>query len=207
MTRRTGLLLLLFAALCIPACNEDREKVTLSAEDNAILREKADEKIGIIVRENLPALFAGVVVFGTDAFLSQSAMLDRANISVLNMYGKTAILLLNSPDIPFLLKDPTVKKVYYLCRQGGLARLDTPFEMDLMRRFEKGLDAEPFPLLVRYREIPEKKDEDLLRAAGFTVRSKAGAVWVVEGPPRFLYRLLESDRIIYYEGASKVLTK
>lgn len=201
MTRRLAAFLLI-TALFLPACREDRKRPDLSPGDKELLRAKADGKIRIIITENLPALFAGVVVFSSDAFMYQSQMLDRANISVLNVFGNTAILLLNSPDIPPLLKEPSVKKIYYLCRQGALARLDPAFEMNLMRRFGELQGDDPFTLLIRFREPPDEKDETLIEGAGFTIMDRTGLVWTVDGPPASLYRLLESDRIIYYEKAS-----
>ena len=198
---------LLIASLLFPGCKEDKPRVELTPEDKELLRAKADEKIGIIIKENLPALFAGVVVFSSDAFVSQSRMLDQANLSVLNMFGNTAILLLNSPDIPPLLKEQSVKKIHYLCRQGALPRLDPTFEMDVMRRFGEGKEDDPIDFLIRFREPPAEKDEKLLEAAGFTVQTRAGTIWVVTGPLRHLPRLLENDRIIYYEAASKARTK
>ena len=206
MTRRFAALLLV-SLFILPGCKEDKPRAELSPEDKALLSAKADEKIGIIITENLPALFAGVVVFDSDAFVSQSDMLDRANISVLNMFGKTAILLLNSPDIPPLLKEKAVKKIFYLCRQGALARLDPSFEMDLMRRFGEGKEDERIDFLLRFRDPPDEKDANLVETAGFTIHARTGLVWVVAGPLRQLPRLLESDRIIYYEAASKAQTK
>ena len=207
MTRRLAAFLLI-AALFLPAgCKEEKPKVLLTAEDNAILREKADEKIGTIITGNLPALFAGLVVFRSDAFMYQSQMLDRANISVLNVFGNTAILLLNSPDIPPLLKENSVKKVHYLCRQGPLARFDPSFEMELLRRFGEGKEGDPVPFFIRFGEPPNDKDGKFVEAAGFTIETRAGFVWAVAGPLTSLYRLLEYDRIIYYEKASKVRTK
>lgn len=206
MTRRFAALLLV-SLFILPGCKEDKPRAELSPEDKALLSAKADEKIGIIITENLPALFAGVVVFDSDAFVSQSGMLDRANISVLNMFGKTAILLLNSPDIPPLLKEKAVKKIFYLCRQGALVRLDPSFEMDLMRRFGEGKEDERIDFLLRFRDPPDEKDDKLIEAAGFSVQARTGLVWVVAGPLRRLPRLLESDRIIYYEAASKAQTK
>ncbi len=202
MIRRLAALLLV-SLLFLPGCREDKPRVELSPEDKELLHAKADEKTGIIITENLPALFAGVVVFDSDAFVSQSHMLDRANISVLNMFGNTAILLLNSPDIPPLLKERSVKKIYYLCRQGALVRLDPSFEMDVMRRFGEGKGDESVTFLIRFRDPPDEKDEKLVEAAGFTVRSRTALVWVVTGPLRHLPRLLESNRIIQYEDASK----
>jgi hypothetical protein len=206
MIRRFAALLFI-AFLFLPGFKEDKPKVELSPEEKELLRAKADEKTGIIIAENLPALFAGVVVFDSDAFVSQSGMLDRANLSVLNMFGNTAILLLNSPDIPPLLKERSVKKIFYLCRQGALVRLDPSFEMDMMRRFGDGKEDEKIDFLIRFRDPPDEKDAKLVEAAGFTVRSRTGLVWVVWGPLRHLPRLLESDRIVFYESASKARTK
>lgn len=206
MIRRLAAFLFL-ALLVFPGCKEEKPPVELAPADKELLRAKADEKIGIIIGQNLPSLFAGVVVFTSDAFLHQSRMLDEANISVLNTFGNAAILHLNSPDILPLLKEPSVKKVFYLCRQGALARLDTPFELDLLKRFGDGKEDQPVSFLIRFREPPEEKDDQLLEAAGFTVQSRTGYVWAVTGPLRKLPLLLESDRIINYEYASKVGTK
>jgi hypothetical protein len=88
-----------------------------------------------------------------------------------------------------------------------LVRLDPSFEMDVMRRFGEGKGDEPITFLIRFRDPPDEKDEKLVEAAGFTVRSRTGLVWVVAGPLRHLPRLLESDRINFYESASKARTK
>jgi hypothetical protein len=201
MIRR--LAVLLFAALLfLPGCKEEKPRVEITPEEKELLRTKADEKIGIIIAENLPTLFAGVVVFDSDAFVYQSHMLDQANLSVLNMFGNAAILLLNSPDIPPLLKERSVKKIYYLCRQGGLVRLDPSFEMDVMRLFGQGKGDASIDFLIRFRDAPDDKDEKLVEAAGFAVRSRTGSVWTVTGPLRHLARLLESDRINSFGNAS-----
>lgn len=201
MIRRTGALLLA-SLLFLPGCREEKTKVELSPEQTELLQTKADEKIGIIIEENLPALFAGLVVFDSDVFLSQSRMLDRANISVLNTFGNTAILLINSPHILPLLKERSVKKLYYLCLQRKLVRLDPSFEIEVMRRFGQGKEGEPVPFAIRFRDAPDEKDGILVEGAGFTVRSRAGSVWAVSGPLRNLPRLLESDRINQFETAS-----
>lgn len=205
MTRRT-LILIAVLLLLLPGCKEDRPNPKLTPADEALLAEKADGKIGIIIRENLASLFAGLVVFRSDVFLSQSAMLDERGISVLNAFGNAAILLLNSPDIPLLLKQDAVKKIYYLSRQGPLARFHPAFEMDLLRRFGEGKEAEPVPFLIRFREPPDEQDARAVEAAGFHIDTRTGAVWVVTGPLTSLPRLMENDRIIFYEGASKART-
>jgi hypothetical protein len=205
MTRRIFLAAALFLLL-LPACREDRKRPDLTAEDEAILKEKADEKIGLIIRENLPALFAGIVVFRSDAFLSQSEMLSRRDLSVLDSFGNAAVVLLNSPDIPPLLKEKSVRKISYLCRQGPLARIHPAFLMKVLKAFGEGKETLPADFFVRFREIPQEKEEKFLEAAGVTVASRAGVVWGVSGPLTSLSRLLEDDRIIFYEGASKART-
>lgn len=178
----------------------------LTPEEQAILAEKADEKIGLIIRQNLPALFAGLVVFRSDVFLTQSEMLAGRNLSVLDSLGNAAVILLNSPDIPPLLKEPSVRKIFYLCRQGPLARMHPAFLMDILQRFGDGKESEPSSFLVRFREAPQEKEEKFVEEAGFAVSSRAGFVWSLTGPLTSLPRLLEDDRILFYEGASKART-
>ncbi|MGZ8429268.1 MAG: hypothetical protein ACXWWV_06980 [Candidatus Deferrimicrobiaceae bacterium] len=205
MTRRI-LLVATLLLLLLPACREDRKRPDLTAEEDAILKEKADGKIGLIIRENLPALFAGIVVFRSDAFLTQSEMLSGRELSVLDSFGNAAVVLLNSPDIPPLLKEKSVRKVSYLCRQGPLARIHPAFLMEVLKRFGEGKETVPTSFLVRFREMPQEKEEKFVEAAGFTVASRAGVVWAVSGPLTSLPRLLEDDRILFYEGASKART-
>lgn len=210
MIRRIGLLLLA-ALLLIPACKEEeREKPVLSPEDKELLRTKADEKVGIIITENLPALFAGIVAFDRDAFAYQSYMLEQANISVLNSFGKAAILLLNSPNIPPLLREKSVRKIHYLCLQGALVRLGTTFEMELMRRYGAGTENEPVTFTVQFKDPPDtkerekgRKDTKLVESAGFAIRNKVGNAWTLEGPISRVYLLLEYEGIQSYELESK----
>jgi hypothetical protein len=205
MTRKILLCAALFALL-VSACKEERLRPELTAEDEAILALKADEKIGLIIRENLPALFAGIVVFRSDVFLSHSAMLDRRELPVLDSFGNAAVILLNSPDIPPLLKEKDVRKIYYLCRQGPLARLHPAFLMGILKTFGEGKESVPSHLLVRFRDMPQEKEEQFVEAAGFSIQSRAGFVWSLSGPLTSLPRLLEDDRILFYEGASKART-
>jgi hypothetical protein len=205
VTRRILLFASLLALLC-SACREEQLRPALSAEEDALLMAKADEKIGVIIRENLPALFAGIVVFQSDVFLAHSAMLERSELPVLDSYGNAAVILLNSPDIPPLLKEKSVRKIYYLCRQGPLARIHPAFLMGILKQFGRGKEDEPSHLLVRFRDLPQEKEEKFLEEAGFTIDSRAGLVWSLTGPLSSLPRLLEDDRILFYEGASKART-
>ena len=205
MTRKI-LSVALLLMLLLPACREDQAKPHLTKEQEAVLKAKGDEKIGLIIRENLPAIFVGLVVFRSDVFLYQSELLDRLDLSVLDSYENAALVLLNSPDIPPLLKEPSVKKVYYLCRQGPLTRIHPAFLMGILRQFSDGKENEPTPFLVRFQDMPQEKEEKFVEAAGFTISSRAGFVWSLSGPLTFLPRLLEDDRILFYEGASKART-
>ena len=205
MTRRLAFLLAVFLLLS-PSCREERRNPKLTPADEALLAQKADDKIGIILRENLASLFAGLVVFRSDVFLTQSAKLDERGISVLNAFGNAAILLLNSPDIPLLLRDDSVKRIYYLSRQGPLARFHPAFEMELLRRFGEGKERDPVSFFIRFREPPEERDAKAVEAAGFRIDTRAGMAWTVTGPLTSFPRLMENDRIIFYEGASKART-
>ncbi|MCL5966616.1 MAG: hypothetical protein M1550_05355 [Deltaproteobacteria bacterium] len=199
---RRALLPLLVLALLLTACRNDRKPVALTPESDALLRKKADEKIGLIIRRNLPALFAGLVVFRSDAFLYQSARLDRDNLPVLDAFGNAAIVLLNAPDIPLLLQEDSVKKVYYYCRQAVLPRIHPTLELDILRRFGEGKEQDPVTLLVRFREPPQERDAKTLEAAGFTVGERGTMTWAVKGPATAFPRLLENDGIIFVESAS-----
>ncbi len=205
MTNR-ALFLAALLAVSLAACRENRPRVELSPEQEAVLAEKADEKIGRIIRDNLPALFAGLVVFRSDVFLTQSEMLAGRNLPVLDSFGNAALILLNSPDIPPLLAEPSVKKIYFFSRQGPLARLHPSFLMEVLKRFGEGKEGGAYPFLVRFREVPQEPDEKFIEAAGFSVSSRAGLVWSLTGPLTSLPRLLEDDRILFYEGASKART-
>ena len=53
--------------------------------------------------------------------------------------------------------------------------------------------------LARIREPPGEKEARFLEAAGFAVQSRQGAAWTISGPPGRISRLLEDDRITFYE--------
>lgn len=197
------LLLLAAAAFLLPACREDRAGLGLTPRDEALLLEKSDERVGRLVRERDGVPFAGLVVFRSDVFLSQSAMLESRDLPVLDTFGNAAVILLRAREIPALLSEGSVAKVRYLCRQGPLARLHPAFLMEVLSRFGRGREDEPMSLFVRFREPVTDDDAKALGSAGFAVGSIAGHVATVSGPPSSLARLLDNERIIYYEGASK----
>ena len=130
-------------------------------------------------------------------FLSESAMLNERGISVLNAFGNAAILLLNSPDVPMLLRQESVVKVYYLSRQGPLARFHPAFEMDLLRRFGEGKEADPIPFMIRFRDLPDERDVRAVEAAGFRIDTRTGVVWVVTGPLTSFPRRITSYNVCY----------
>ena len=201
--RRALLLVLAAAALLLPACREDRARAGPTPREEALLKEKADERIERLVREGDDVPFAGLVVFRSDVFLSQSAMLESRDLAVLDTFGKAAVIRLSARDIPAIVAEPSVRKVRYLCRQGPLARLHPAFLMELLLRFSEDRENEPISLLVRFRGPAGADEAKTLQAAGFAVTSIAGAVATLSGPPSSLHRLLDDARIIYYEGASK----
>lgn len=194
--------LFLAAAMLLGGCRDEGKPVKLTPESEALLREKADEKIGLVIRGNLPALFAGLVVFRSDAFVHHSAMLDQANLSVLNAFGNAALVLLSGPDIPVLLTEPGVKKIHYFCRQSVLPRIHPTLEMDVLRRFGEARESEPVTLVVRFRRQPEQREAQAFEAAGFSILDRRDMAWTVEGPAAAFPRLLENEGIIFLESAS-----
>ena len=58
-------------------------------------------------------------------------------------------------------------------------------------------------LLLRFVDVGGAEEERHVVAAGFRVVTRAGPNWVVTGPMSGLPKLLESDRIIYMEGAER----
>ncbi len=203
MIRRSCALVVLFA-LGLAACREER--VTLAPKTEELLRAKADARIASLLTRPESPPFAAVVVFRSDVFLRQSAMLERNNISLLDSFDNVAVLLLDNDVTPRLLAEDSVRKARYLCSPPLLARFHPTFLMSVLRRFGDDKEDEPLPFFVHLRDVATDEDVRIVQNAGFAVRSREGAVLSVFGPPAGLPRLLEIDRIIYYEGASKLRT-
>jgi len=197
---------LLGLSVALSACRDDGKPVPVSPALDALLHEKADPKVALLIRNNLPSLFAALVVFRSDAFLTGSALLDRRNIPVLDAFGKAAILALNAPDVPFLLHEDEVKRVWYLARPEVLARIHPSLELEILRRFSEGRESEPLSVLARFRRPLAEAERAFLKAAGFHLEVEAGPVCLVTGPAAALPRLFEDDRIVFYEGASATRT-
>ena len=191
-------------AIALAACREER--VTLTPKTEELLRAKADARIAAMLTRPESPPFAAIVVFRSDVFLHQSAMLERHNISLLDSFDNVAVLLLDIQVTPYLLAEDSVRKVRYLCPQLQLARFHPAFLMSVLRRFGDDKEDEPLPFFIRFPELPRDKDITAVQDAGYTVRSREGTVLSVSGPLAALPRLLEIDRIIYYEGASKLRT-
>lgn len=191
-------------ALALLACREER--VELSPKTAELLRAKADERIASILRQPDAPPFAAIVVFGSDVFLHQSAMLDRHGISLLDSFDNVAILLLDARVTPTLLAQDSVRKVRYLCPPGPLARFHPAFLLSTLRLFGRGKETEPVQFFIRFRKLPAAADIKAIQDAGFTLESRDDGVLTVSGPPSEFSRLLEMDGIVYYEGASKLRT-
>ncbi len=203
MIRRSSGLLVL-CALALGACREER--VTLAPQTEELLRAKADARIASLLTRPESPPFAAIVVFRSDVFLHQSAMLDRHNISLLDSFDNVAILLLDNQVTPSLLAEESVRKVRYLCPPPLLARLHPTFLMSTLRRFGNSTEDEPVPFFLRFREAPTDKDVKAVQDAGYLVRAREGSTLSVSGPLAGLPRLLEMNEIVSYEGASKLRT-
>lgn len=192
-------LLLLAAALALAGCKEEQPKPKLTDEQLARLDDKADASTTAIVKERLPGTFAGLVVFRSDAFLYHSAMLDERDIPVINVFGNAAIVGLKGPEALFLVEQPAVRKIRYLCSPPVLARFEPTFEIELLRRYGDNREEDNVSIRVRFREAPKKADEAFVAAAGFAVDSRAGISLSLTGPLSGLPRLLAHDGIAFYE--------
>jgi len=195
---------LVVCALALFACREERLELAPKMEE--LLRAKADDRIASMLKQPDPPAFAGIVVFRSDVFLHQSAMLERNGISLLDSFDNVAILLLDARVTPALLADDSVRKVRYLGQPTALARFHPAFLLSALRLFGIGKENEPVPFFIRFGRLATDSDVKAVQDAGFTVKSRDGAVLTVSGPPAGFSRLLEIDRIIYYEGASKLRT-
>lgn len=195
---------LVICALALFACREERRELTPKTEE--LLRAKADDTIASIIRAPESPHFAAVVVFSSDVFLHQSAMLERNGISLLDSFDNVAILLLDARVTPPLLADNAVRKVRYLGPPTALARFHPAFLLSALRLFGEGKEDRPVPFFIRFHTPPSEADIRAVQDAGYTVRSRDGAVLTISGPAAGLSRLLKIDRILYYEGASNLRT-
>jgi len=179
---------------------------TFSPPDEELLRAKADPRLRKEAETGGNDPFAAIAVYRNDVFLDQSEALGRSSLTVLNEMGRTAILLLSPGQIVPFLKDPSLQKAAWIGPQGLLARLDPSLELELLARFGAGTEDRDVNLLLRLVDVGGAGEERSVVAAGFRVLTKAGPNWVVTGPMSGLPKLLECDRIIYIEGASKTRT-
>jgi hypothetical protein len=179
---------------------------TFSPPDEELLRAKADPRLRKEAETGGSDLFAAIAVYRNDVFLDQSEALGRSSLTVMNELGRTVILLLSPAQVVPLLKDPSLLRAAWIGPQARLARVDPSLEFDLLSRFGAGTEDREAALLLRLVDAGGAGEERDVAAAGFRVVTKAGPNWVVEGPMSGLPKLLESDRIIYIEGASKART-
>ncbi len=202
MTHRLAVILVL-CALALTAC---REEGPLPPGTEDLLRTKADDKISALVKKPDAPTFAAIVVFRSDVFLHQSAMLERHNISLLDSFDNVAILALDPRVTPTLLAENSVRKVRYLCPPTLLVRFHPAFLMSTLRLFGEDRENQPIPFFIQFRKVPTDKEVKAVQDAGFTVRSREGAVLSVVGPAAAVPRLLQLNEIVYYEGASNLRT-
>ena len=202
---RSLLLLAVFLPL-LTGCRFGEKRRTFSPPDNELLQTKADPRLRKEAATGGDEPFAAIVVYRNDVFLEQSESLQRSSLTVLNELGNSVILLLRPGQIVPLLKDPSLRKAAWFGPQGLLARLEPSLELDMLSRYGAGTEDRDADLLLRFVDVGGEKEERHVTAAGYRIVTRAGPTWVVAGPMSGLPKLLESDRIIYIEGASQART-
>ncbi len=203
MSRRLVALVVL-GALALLACR--KEQVALATSTEELLRAKADETVASMLRQPDSPPFAAIVVFRSDVFIYQSAMLDRLNVSVLDSFDNVAVLQLDRAVTPSLLAEDSVRKVRYLCKPMLLVRFHPTFLLSVLRLFAEDKENRPITFFVTFRNPPADKDIKAVRDAGYTILSREGPVLSVSGPPSGFPRLLASEPVMYYDGATKLRT-
>lgn len=203
MTRRLAAVLVL-GAIALAACRE--KQLTLTTGTEELLRAKSDETVASVLKQPDAPPFAAIVVFRSDVFLYQSAMLERHNISVLDSFDNVAILLLDAAVTPPLLAEASVRKVRYLCPPLLLGRFHPTFLLSVLRLFGEDKEKLPIPFFIRFRELPTEQEIRAVQDAGYAILSRDALVLSVSGPPAGLPRLLAQETIMYYEGAAILRT-
>jgi hypothetical protein len=202
--RRAGPLLplLLAATLLLPGCPAASKRIALPENEKSLLGAKGDPALLAAVQEGGKDPFAVIAVFSRDAFLGQSAMLERSSVTLLNEFGNAAILLLRPNEVLPLLNDPSVRRIAWFGPQGRLARLDPSLELDLLSRYGKGLEGKDTAILARFRSVPGEPEERRVAEAGFRVLTRGGPNLVVSGPLSGVPKLLSDEWVIYLEKAA-----
>jgi len=190
----------------LTGCRFGEKRRTFSPPDNELLQTKADPRLRKEAATGGDEPFAAIVVYRNDVFLEQSESLQRSSLTVLNELGNSVILLLRPGQIVPLLKGPSLRKAAWFGPQGLLARLEPSLELDMLSRYGAGTEDRDADLLLRFVDVGGEKEERQVTAAGYRIVTRAGPTWVVAGPMSGLPKLLESDRIIYIEGASQART-
>jgi len=200
------LLSLFLLAVFLPlltGCRFGEKRRAFSPTDNELLQTKADSRLRTEAETGGTEPFAAIAAYRNDVFLGQSESLQRSSLTVLNEMGNGVILLLRPGEIVPLLKDPSLRKLSWFGPQGLLARLEPSLELTMLSRFGAGTEDGDVDLLLRFVDVGGANEERHVTAAGYRVVTRAGPTWVVTGPTARIPKLLESDRIIYIEGASK----
>lgn len=171
--------------------------------EEELLAAKGDPRLLAAVRNGGSEPFVALAAFRGDAFLRHSAKREHSSIPLLNEFGNAAFFLLRPAEVVPFLKDPGVLRLAWFCPKGRLVRLDPALEMDVMGRFGAGTGREDREILLRWKDVPGDEDGRAVAAAGFRIVTRAGPNLVVSGPLSGVPGLLEIDRIIHLEKASK----
>jgi hypothetical protein len=195
--------------LLVSCCRIAESRKSLSPQEAALFREKGDERLRKEAETGGTDPFAVIAVFRNDVFLEYSEFLQRSGYTVLSEMGNSAILSLRPAQIVPLLQEQSLRKAAWFGPQSLLSRLDPSLEIEMMSRYGAGVEDRDVHLLLRLVDTGGATEERLVTAAGFRIVTRAGPTWVVAGPMSGIPKLLESDRIIYIEGASKarIMTK
>jgi len=178
----------------------------LSPTETELLGAKGDDRLRKTLESGETDPFAAIAVFRSDVFLDQSEALVASPYAVLNKMGNCAILNLSPGQIVPLLQNPSLRKLAWLGPQRRLARLEPSLEIAMLSRFGAGTEGNDFDLLLRFIDVGGAEEERHVAESGFRIGIRAGPTWVVTGPMSGIPKLLESDRIIYIEGASQART-
>jgi len=200
------LLLLVAALLVASGCRSGEKRKTFSPQEAELLSAKGDDRLRKVAESGETDPFAAIAVFRSDVFLDQSEALAASSYTVLNEMGNCVVLNLSPGQIVPLLQEPSLRRLAWFGPQGRMARLEPSLEIAMMSRFGAGTEKDDVDLLLRLTDVGGAAEERHVADSGFRVETKAGPTWIVTGPMAGIPKLLESDRIIYIEGASQART-
>jgi hypothetical protein len=190
-------------AILLPGCPKDPAAVALPEAVERRVAAVGDEALRRALLEDSPLPFAVIARFDAPVFPDRAEMLSDAGLPPSEASGSTAVLVATSAEIRALLDEKSLLAIRYLGKQASLARLHPELEIALLRAYDRKAESEPVSLSVRFRSPPEKREDDALSAAGFSISTRGGQAWTIRGPWDRLPVLLGIDEILYVEAASK----